>query len=396
MADLKKYDFDRYIERRGTGSMKYDAAPMMKKPDGLIPLWVADMDFQVPECVTEALKERADHRIFGYSFPEDSYYSAVTDWFSSNFGFNIDKKWIVTTPGVVFALCQAVKAFTEPGDSVIVTKPVYYPFMTSIEENGRKVVNSSLINKDGCYTVDFNDFEQKIIENDVKMFILCSPHNPVGRVWKEEELTKMAEICAKHSVLVVADEIHCDFVWPGIIYTPFANIARKFSELHCVICTAPSKTFNLAALQCSNIIIPNDSDRKKFRAAMSTNGSFDANVMGLTACRAAYEGGREWLCELKKYIWNNIEFADDYIRKNIQQIKMKKPEGTYLLWLDMSGLGMSAEDLDAFIIEKAGLWLDGGSMFGEEGNSFQRINAACRRETLRQALEQLKNAVYSL
>lgn len=389
-------DFDKYIERHGTDSMKYDSASMMNMPEGLIPLWVADMDFQVPESVTEALKERADHGIYGYSFPGDRYYDAVTGWFRDNFNFDIDRKWIVTTPGVVFALTQAVKAFTEPGDAVIVMKPVYYPFMSSIEGNGRRVVNSPLVNEDGYYRIDFEDFEKKIVDNDIKMFILCSPHNPVGRVWTGEELKKLAHICADHGVLVVSDEIHCDFVWPGSRHTAFANAADGIEGLRYIVCTAPSKSFNLAGLQCSNIIIPNEEDRKRFRAVMGSNGIFDANIMGLTACRAAYEGGKEWLDELRSYIWGNIEFADKYIKENIPRVKMRKPEGTYLLWLDCSGLGLSREQLDRFMIDEAELWLDGGSLFGEEVNSFQRINAACRRETLEKALEQLKAAVDAL
>ncbi|MGI6206191.1 MAG: MalY/PatB family protein [Anaerovoracaceae bacterium] len=389
-------DFDKHIERRGTCSMKYDSASAMKKPEGLLPLWVADMDFQVPACVTKALKERADHAVYGYSFPGDSYYEAVTNWFESRFDYKIDRKWIVTTPGVVFALCQAVNAFTRPGDAVLVTKPVYYPFMSAIENNGRRVVNSPLVNEDGYYTIDFGDFEQKIIGNDVKMFILCSPHNPVGRVWKEEELDNAAQICAKHGVFVVSDEIHCDFVWGNGRHVPFAKAAEKTDGLHYIICTAPSKTFNLAGLQCSNIIVPDDEDRRKYRRTISANGVFDPNIMGLTACQAAYAGGAEWLGELRSHIWKNIEFADSFINDKIPGVKMRKPEGTYLIWLDMRGLGLSAGELDDFITDKAGLWLDGGSMFGEEGDGFQRINTACQTETLRQALTQLKNAAETL
>lgn len=375
--------------------MKYDGAEMMNQKEGLIPLWVADMDFPVPEAVTEVLQKKVDHGIYGYGLLENSYYDAVTGWFRTNFDADYKKEWIVNTPGVVFAICQAVRNFTEPGDPVLINRPVYYPFSTSIENNGRRIVNSPLIYKDGTYTIDPEDLEKKIIENNIKLYIFCNPHNPVGRVWTKEELSVIADICERHDVIVVSDEIHCDFVWPGNKFTPFHQIASG-RNLRYLVCTAPSKTFNLAGLQVSNIFIPDAELRRKFRTELSAIGYFGLSVMGAAACEAAYTHGSEWLQELRSYIWENIEFTDQFIKENLPQISFTKPEGTYLLWLDMSSFGMTAEELDRFMIDEAGLWLDGGSMFGPEGNAFQRINAACHRSTLVRALEQLKEAVDGL
>ncbi len=388
-------NFDEQINRYGTDCEKYDASEHMNVKKGLIPLWVADMDFRIPDPVTEALKERADHGIFGYSFAGDNYYSAVINWFSDNFDFKIDKSWIVCTPGIVFALNQTVRAFTEKGDAVMICRPVYYPFSNAIINNERRLVNSPLVFNDGHYCMDFDDIEQKIIDENVKMFILCSPHNPVGRVWTREELTRLAEICAAHDVIVISDEIHCDFIWPGHTHTAFHNAAESLN-LKYAICTAPSKSFNLAGLQASNIIIPDRELRRTFQKELSSCGLTRISTMGYTACRAAYEKGREWLDEARSYIYGNICFVRDYVNKNIPQLRVIETEGTYLVWLDCSALGISGRELDDFIQNEAGLWLDGGSMFGEEGSSFQRINVTCTRALLEKALDQLAEAVRRL
>lgn len=386
------YNFDEVIERHGTGSMKYDSNMIFGKSDDLMPLWVADMDFRAPDPVRKALAAKADHGIFGYSFLPDSYYDAVISWFSDNFDFKPERRWIVQTPGVVCAISAAVRSLTESGDAVIINRPVYYPFSNVIIQNNRKLINSPLvIDNDGHYSVDFDDFERKIIENNVKLYILCSPHNPVGRVWTEEELRRAGEICLKHGVIVVSDEIHCDFVWSDHPHRIFASLGDDFAQ-NCVICTAPSKTFNLAGLQTSNIFIPNDSLRRRFKNELTVLSIGSLNTMGMAACEAAYSGGSEWLYELRSYLCGNIDMVRDYINNKMNGIKLVEPEGLYLLWLDMRELALTEEKLEQ-LIEDAGLWLDGGTMFGPEGLGFQRINIACPRSVLREALVRLGAAV---
>lgn len=290
---------------------------------------------------------------------------------------------------------MAVKAFTNEGDSVIIQQPVYYPFKETIEDNNRVVVNNSLKNVNGHYEIDFEDFERKVKENNVKLFILCSPHNPVGRVWKKWELEKLGDICVENNVTVVSDEIHSDFVYPGNKHTAFANIKEEFQNIT-VTCTAPSKTFNLAGLQVSNIIIPNDELRKKFRKQISVAGYSQVNALGLVACESAYRNGRQWLDSLKEYLIENLNFVRDYLEENIPSVKLIEPEGTYLIWLDFGELGLENEELEDLIINKSGLWLDSGAIFGEDGKGYQRINVACPRKTLEQALNQLKSGIDSL
>ncbi len=385
------YDFDEIIERRGTGSMKYDGGPLFKKPDGLMPLWVADMDFSVPDPVREALAARVEHGIFGYSLAPDSYYDAVIGWFTDNFDFTPERRWIVQTPGVVCALSVAVRSLTAPGDAIIINRPVYYPFSNVIEQNGRRLVNSPLvIDENGHYSIDFDDFEKKVVENNVKMYILCSPHNPVGRVWTEEELRRVGDICMKHGVIVVSDEIHCDFVWTDRPHRVFASLSEEFAQ-NCVVCTAPGKTFNLAGLQTSNIFIPNNSLRRRFKAELTALSIGSLNTMGMAACEAAYLGGSEWLYELRSYLRGNIDLVREYVNSEIKGVKLVEPEGLYLLWLDMRELEFSEEEIEQFVTD-AGLWLDGGTMFGPEGLGFQRINAACPRSVLREALGRLSAA----
>jgi cystathionine beta-lyase len=378
-----KYDFDTVIDRRGTNSLKYNFARERGKPDGLLPMWVADMDFPAPPEVLEDLHRVVNHGIFGYTEVKEAYSDALTAWFSSRFGFSFDRRDVVKTPGVVFALALSVKAFTEPNDSVIIQTPVYYPFYDVIRQNERKIVENPLVFRDGRYEIDFNDFEQKIKENAVKMFLLCSPHNPVGRVWTATELTRIRDICDKYGVLVVADEIHCDFVWDGFTHTCFGTLSEN-----CVVATAPSKTFNLAGLHAANVIIKNPELRAKFKSEISNVGLSQLNVMGLTACGSAYAKGSEWLSELKAYIQDNIKLARTYLNK----VKLVKPEGTYLLWLDFRDYGLTQEELQRKIEDEAGLWLDSGTMFGQEGNGFWRMNIACPKTTLLEALERLHKA----
>lgn len=387
-----KYDFDEIIERRNTDSIKYDFAKKRGKPEGVMPLWVADMDFRTPPCVIDALVEKSRHGIFGYSQTRNDYYEALRDWFSGQFDWNIQQEWLVKTPGVVFAICMAIRAFTDEGDAVLIQQPVYYPFSESVLVNRRKLVINQLVYSQGRYFIDFPDFEDKIIKNNVKLFILCSPHNPVGRVWTREELKKLGDICLKHGVIVVSDEIHADFTYPGYRHLVFADVKPEFKDIT-ITCTAPTKTFNLAGLQISNIFIADREMRRKFRTEITRSGYSDPNIMGIVACRAAYEGGGEWLMELKKYIRGNLDFLRDFLKQKLPQIRLIEPEGTYLVWLDFSALGLDDKELDDVIVNKAGLWLDAGTMFGSGGEGFQRINIACPRSVLAKALGQFERAV---
>lgn len=386
------YDFDREIDRRGTMSLKWDFAREFGKPEGVLPLWVADMDFPAPECVLDALKSAVDHGIFGYSDTKDDYADAVIGWFSRRFGWKPEREWLVKTPGVVFAIANAVRAFTAEGDAVMITPPVYYPFRSVAEANGRRVIESELKLDDGHYRMDFSDIERKIIENDVKMFIFCSPHNPVGRVWSEDEIRTLGEICRRHNVFLVSDEIHCDFTLPGHTHRVFDSVCPENREL-VMICTAPSKSFNLAGLACSNIFIPNEAAREKYNHALAMNGFVSVNKLGLVAAKAAYEGGEAWLDEVKGYMRANLDYLREYLRENLPELRLIEPEGTYFAWIDFSALGLTPEELDDLILNKAKLWLDAGSLFGKCGGQYQRIVLACTRKTLTEALLRLREAV---
>lgn len=387
-----KYDFNKIINRNNTKSLNYDFAKERNMPEDLLPLWVADMDFQTSPEIIEALNKAVSHGIYGYSEGKEEYFDAVYNWYNDNFNWQVKKEWLIKTPGVVFAIVLAINALTNEGDSVLIQNPVYYPFTEVIIDNNRKLVNNSLVRNGKKYEIDFEDFEKKIIENNVKLFILCSPHNPVGRVWKKWELEKIGDICLKHNVKIVSDEIHSDFVYPENKHIVFSSLDEKYQNIT-ITCTAPTKTFNLAGLQISNIFIPNLEIRKKVLKQLDRVGYSQVNLMGLVACEAAYKYGRQWLNELKEYLLDNLNFLRDYLETNIPQIKLIEPEGTYLIWLDCSALGLEDKELEKFIVEKAKLWLDSGYIFGKEGEGFQRINIACPRETLKKALEQLKEAV---
>jgi len=389
-----KHDFDESIDRCDTNSIKHDFAAEYGKPECLIPMWVADMDFRVPPCVTEALVRSAEHSVFGYSETKKTgtYFTVLQKWFSQRFGFEASPEWLVKTPGVVFALCAAIRAFTELGDAVLIQTPVYYPFRETVETNGRRLVANSLAYVDGKYQVDFGDFENKIIINNAKLFILCSPHNPVGRVWTKSELTRMGEICLKHDVLIVSDEIHCDFTYGDNKHTVFGTISEAFLN-NSIICTSPSKTFNLAGLQTANIFIADTKLRQKFKREIGKTGYSQLNTMGLVSCQAAYEGGGEWLDELLAYLWQNYNYTKNFINANLPKIRLAELEGTYLLWLDMNAYGFSETELDRILVEKARLWVSKGSVFGEEGKGFIRINIACPLAVLEKAFEQLAAAL---
>ena len=388
------YDFDTRVSRYGTDAAKY--AGLTGAPGELLPFWVADMDFPAPPEVLDALQKRVAHGIFGYGdLTGEAYFTPLRNWYRTRFGWKPEREWLVETPGVVFAVYNAVRALTGPNDAVLILEPVYYPFARAIRDNGRRVAVSKLVLENGRYSVDYDDFERKIDEEGVKAFILCSPHNPVGRVWTQDELTRMGEICLRHGVRVIADEIHADFVRPGHRHTVFASISSAFSD--CTLtCTAPSKTFNLAGLQCSNIFIQNEELREAFRREVSRTGYGEPNVLGLVACQTAYEYGAPWLEALRAYLEENLAFVRAYLEQHIPKIKLIEPEGTYLIWLDCRALGLEPKALDEFMYCKAGLWLDDGPLFGAGGEGFQRMNIACPRAALAEAMARLEGAVASI
>ena len=386
------YDFDTVVDRRNTNSLKHDRAASRGKPAGLLPLWVADMDFSTAPCVVAALEDRVRHGIFGYTEPGDEYFNVLRDWFARRFGWEIQLEWLVKPPGVVPAINLAVKAFTSPGDGVLVQQPVYYPFSAAVTGNGRRLVVNELALTDGAYTIDFEDFERKIQDENVKLFILCSPHNPLGRVWTKAELARLGDICLKHGVLVVSDEIHADIVYPGHTHHVFAKVRPAFADIT-ITCTSPGKAFNVAGLQLANVFIANEALRQAFLHEFAAAGFSQAGVMGLTACEAAYKDGEDWLEALKAYLYGNVEYVRAFLRDELPAVRLIEPEGTYLVWLDFRGLGLSDKALDDFILHKAKLWLSDGPVFGAGGAGFQRINIGCSRMVLADALGRLKGAM---
>lgn len=386
-----KYNFDNVINRYNTNSLKYDCAKEWGVPEDVIPMWVADMDFQTAPEILEAMQECVAHGAFGYSVPNAEYYEIVANWFRTRFGWDAKGEWIVKTPGVVFALSVAIRALTSKGDAIMIQQPVYYPFKAVIIDNERVCINNPLVLTDGRYEMDFADMEKKIVENQVKMFILCSPHNPVGRVWTVEELTKVVEICKRHDVFIVSDEIHCDFVYSGHEHTVLAKLTEDYLE-HVIICTAPSKSFNLAGLQLSHIFIPDERVREKFSKQLHIIPYDESGTLALVAGRAAYEKGADWMDELKKYLWENITYIRTFLKENLPKIKLVEPEGTYLVWLDFTAYDMTPEELEHRMLHEAKIWLDDGIMFGEEGVMFERVNIACPRSILVKAMNQLKDA----
>lgn len=387
-----KYNFNEIIDRKGTDSLKYDFAVERGLPKDVLPLWVADMDFPVEDHIKEALIKASEHAIFGYSDTKDDYFEVLSSWYERRFFWKVKKEWLVKTPGVVFAIAMAIQALTRENEAIIIQEPVYYPFSSTIRANNRKLVINNLVLKKDKYHIDFVDFEKKIIENNVKLFILCSPHNPVGRVWTREELQKLANICLKHKVYIFSDEIHSDLVYEKDTHTIFANLGKDVED-SCIVATAPSKTFNIAGLQVSNIWIANEKMRDSFKEAIDRAGYSQLNNMGLIATKVAYKYGEEWLEELKIYLKSNIDFVRKFLKDKLSNIKLIEPEGTYLLWLDCRELGLSEKERQGLIQNKAKLWLDTGTMFGKAGAGFERMNIACPRKTLEEAMNRLKEAI---
>ena len=388
-----KYDFHTIPNRKGTMCLKYDFAKRKGKPENILPLWVADMDFVTAPEILKRLEERVQNGIFGYTEATEEYLNAVSKWYQEHFQWEIKANWVIKTPGVVFALAAAVRAFTEKGDGVLIQRPVYYPFSKIIESNNRVVINSSLKLVADHYEIDFDDLEKKMADHKVKLFLFCSPQNPTGRVWREWELRKIGDLCEKYDVLIVSDEIHNDFVNEGDTHHIFANLDKKYADM-IITCTAPTKTFNLAGLQISNIVISNTRLRRIFRKEVNAMGYGQQNTMGVVACQAAYEEGEEWYRQLKQYLKGNLDFLREYLQEKIPEIHLIEPEGTYLIWIDFRQLGLTEKEREELIVKKANLWLDSGVIFGPEGEGFERINIACPRKILKQALTQLEQAIH--
>jgi cystathionine beta-lyase len=379
--------FDEIIDFRNTDSIKWDMA------GDAIPLWVADMDFRSPQAITDAVVEAAHRGIFGYSAPGVEYFEAISSWMQRRYGWEVKPEWIVRTHGVVVAFSMAIRACTKPGDAVLLQPPVYHPMHAAILDNDRRLVYNELQLINGKFVIDFEDFERKIVDEHVTMFLMCSPSNPAGRAWTLDELTRMGDICLRHGVLVVSDEIHQDLVLPGHQHHVFANIKPEFAPIT-ITCTAPSKTFSVAGFFTSNTFIANPELRKAFTQEQHLAGMHGGgNRLGYVACRAGYEQGEAWLEECVQYIADNAAFMRDFLAAHIPQIRMVELEATYLAFLDCRDLGMDDEALDAFFTDKAKLRVNAGKMFGPGGSGFVRVNIACPRSTLEQALEQLRAAL---
>ena len=385
------YNFDKIVNRRNTDCVKWNN----EIPEDVLPMFIADMDFEVLPEIVDALQKRVDQHIFGYTVLTPAYKNAVVSWMKTRHNWEIQPEWIVPIFGVVPALNASVQAYTQVGDAVLITPPVYGPFSRSVENNGRRLVKSSLINNNGHYTIDFKDFEEKIVNENVKMFILCSPHNPVGRVWTKDELTKIIDICVKHEVMIISDEIHQDFVYKPNKHVPTASINKDASK-YIVTCTAPSKTFNLAGLQTSNIIIEDQEKREQFEAILDNLGVHGVNMMGASTCEAAYTHGALWVDEMTDYLSDTMNYAYDYVTKNIPNVTMTKPEGLYLAWFDFSKLGMTNEEVEEFLQNKVKVKPNAGTFFGQEGECFARINFGCPRSYVEEFLRRLEKAVKEL
>ena len=383
-----KYNFDEIIPRRGTNSYKWDSAG----DADVLPMWVADMEFRTAPPVVEALRKRVEHGIFGYVRVPDAYYAAVTNWFARRHDWQIEKEWIIYTTGVVPALSAVIKALTAPGDKVMVQTPVYNCFFSSIRNNGCGMIANPLIYRNGTYQIDFADLEQKAADPSVKVLLLCNPHNPAGRVWTKQELTRIGDICIRNNVWVVADEIHCELVFPGHTYIPFASISQEFL-MHSVTCTSPSKAFNLAGLQIANIISADTDIRTKIDKAININEVCDVNPFGVEALMAAYNDGEEWLEELKQYLFANYNYLRVYFEEYLPEFPVATLEGTYLVWADCSVLNQSSDETVKTLLEKEKLWVNEGSLYGEAGEGFIRINIACPRQQLIEGLNRLRRAL---
>lgn len=388
-----KYNFDEIVNRENTDSVKYDLRKVIFKKEDVIPMWVADMDFKTPDFIINAIKERLNHEVFGYSFRSKSYFESIINWLKRRHQWEVQEEWISFSPGIVPAINMAVIAYTKPGDKIIVQTPVYFPFFSAIENNDRVQIENQLQLKNDRYCIDFEDLEEKLKE--AKMIILSNPHNPGGSVWTKDELKRLGDLCVKYNVIILSDEIHADLVFKEFKYTPMATISKEIDDIT-VTFIAPSKTFNMAALATSSLICSNKELKEKYDKVLDTIHVGMGNVFGTVASEAAYNIGDEWLDQLMEYLSGNLDYLEHYLKENIPQIKMIRPEGTYLVWLDCSVLKMNDEELKNFMIQNAGLGLNVGTMFGTGGEGFMRINVACPKQTITEALTRLQNAVNKL
>lgn len=380
-----KYDFDKIIPRRGTNSVKWDVA----KEDGVIPMWVADMDFQAAPCIRQALKERMDHGVFGYTLVPNSYYESIISWFDRRHQWHIERDWIIYTSGVVPAISAIIKALTEPGDKVLVQTPVYNCFFSSIRNNGCTTAENALVRKGNSYEIDFDDFEKQAADEKTKVFLLCNPHNPAGRVWTPEELSRMNDICLKHGVQVISDEIHCELVMPGYKFTPFAAVSKACQD-NCITTNSPTKSFNIAGLQIANIITNNDTIKRKIDRAININEVCDVNPFGVIALQAVYNEGESWIDQLNLYLWENYKVLKDFFQEHLPKLKVLKLEGTYLVWIDISATGLKADELTNELLQHGKVMVNSGTMYGKTtGADYLRLNIAMPRSLMLEALQRI-------
>ena len=380
-----KYDFDKIIPRRGTNSVKWDVA----KEDGVIPMWVADMDFQAAPCIRQALKERMDHGVFGYTLVPNSYYESIISWFDRRHQWKIDRNWILYTSGVVPAISAIIKALTEPGDKVLVQTPVYNCFFSSIRNNGCTTAENALVRKGNSYEIDFDDFERQAADEKTKVFLLCNPHNPAGRVWTPDELSRMNDICLRHGVKVIADEIHCELVMPGYKFTPFAAVSKACQD-NCITTNSPTKSFNIAGLQIANIITNNDTIKRKIDRAININEVCDVNPFGVIALQAAYNEGESWIDQLNLYLWENYKVLKDFFQEHLPKLKVLKLEGTYLVWVDISATGLKADGLTNELLQQGKVMVNSGTLYGKTtGANYLRLNIAMPRSLMLEALQRI-------
>lgn len=384
------YDFEQQINRLNTDSAKWNALKIFYGTEDILPMWVADMDFASPPEIQEALRKRVEHGLFGYGLASEDMKMAVINWMKKRFQWEIEKEWLVPSSGVVMALAFTIQTLTQENDKVLIQTPVYQPFYTMINNNNRELIKNPLVLKDGKYEIDFIDFEEKL-KSGVKLFILCSPHNPIGRVWTESELEKMGKLCDQYGVHIVSDEIHADLIYKPNIHRSIASINNRLQD-RTITCIAPSKTFNIPGLQASIMIIPNEDIRKKVQNLQGKIGFHGLNILSNTALEAAYKHGENWLEELLAYLEKNRDYAVNFIEKELPELTVIQPEGTYLIWIDCRGLGLSEDEMQDRLIQKGKLAVELGSKFGDEGTGFIRMNIACPRKMLEDALQRLKKA----
>jgi cystathionine beta-lyase len=387
---MKKYNFDEIVPREGTDCIKYDAREWMFKTNDVLPLWVADMDFKTPDFIVDAIKKRAEHEIYGYTFKPDSYFNSIIGWMKRRHNWEIKKEWISFSPGVVAGLTLAVETFSKPGDEVVVQPPVYFPFFDCVKGTRRKMVENPLKLQNGRYTFDFEDLKSKITEN-TKLLLLCNPQNPGGMVWTKEELEELSNICIENNIMVISDEIHSDLIYGGHQHIPFATLSEEAAS-NCMVCMAPSKTFNVAGLSSSLVIIPNKTKFARYERALGVGHLGMGNIFGSIALEAAYTHGDEWLKQMLDYLWKNYQLLEDFFKNKLPKVKIMKPEATYLVWLDFTAYGKNNEELMKFTIENAKVGLNDGGRFGTGGDGWLRINIGCPRSILEEALKRLEKA----